>query len=481
MAKVVQRPPELDVEPDRVSTGDPVTNRILGGGFPANTINIVMGQPGTGKTIFVEQLLFANANDDRPVLYLTTLSEPLAKVVRFVQDFAFFDAAKIGTSVIYQDIGAELSEGGIAVLIPILSEAIRTTRPAVIVIDSFKALHDLSESAPEMRRLVHDLTGRLTAYDTTAFLIGEYHQEDIRHFPEFAVADGVVELSRRQLGTRDERFFRILKLRGSRYREGSHAFEITDGGLVVHPRLISPRLPVDYEPESGRVSTGVPELDVMLHGGLPAGSTTLLAGPSGSGKTTLALQFALQGVRQGEPSLCINFQENPSQLSRTIGRLAGDLETAESLEVLYFSPVDLRIDTIIGQLFHRIETKGIRRVVLDAVGDLVASTSEPQRLHDYLYALIQHLAVRGITSVFTFESFGHGVTGGDINAGPISYMADNLLLLDMRGEQTMQRSIRVLKARGTSHDLDVREMTIGAEGIRVEGIRVEGSRAEGRS
>ncbi|HUH12888.1 MAG TPA: ATPase domain-containing protein, partial [Longimicrobiales bacterium] len=86
--------------PPRISTGDPVTDGILGGGFPANTINIVMGQPGTGKTIFVEQLLFANAGDGRPVLYLTTLSEPLSKAVRFVQGFDFFDQTKLGTSVL---------------------------------------------------------------------------------------------------------------------------------------------------------------------------------------------------------------------------------------------------------------------------------------------------------------------------------------------------------------------------------------------
>lgn len=454
--------------PSRITTGDAVTDGILGGGFPASTINIVMGQPGTGKTIFVEQLLFANATDERPVLYLTTLSEPITKVVRFVQSFDFYDPEKLGTSVIYDDIGSELAHEGPSVLVARLKEIIMTVTPAVIVIDSFKALHDLSESVPEMRRLVYDLTGLLTAYDTTAFLIGEYHQEDIRYSPEFAVADGVVELSRRQLGTRDERFFRVLKLRGSDYQEGSHAFEITDHGLDVHPRLVSPRAPVDYRPADERLPTGVPNLDEMLDGGLLSGSATLLAGPSGSGKTTLALQFALDGVRRGEPSLCLNFQENPSQLSRTIGRLAGDTDIAAALEVLYFSPVELRIDAIIGRLFRRIEEKGIRRVVLDAVGDLAASTSEPQRLHDYLYALTQHLAVRGITSIFTFESVGgQAITGGQLNAGPISYMADNLLLLDMRGEENMRRTIRVLKARGTSHDERTRDIKIGPDGIRV--------------
>lgn len=455
--------------PPRIGTGDSMTNKILGGGFPANTINIVMGLPGTGKTIFVEQLVFANATEERPALYLSTLSEPMTKVIRFVQGFEFYDEARLGTSVVYEDIGSELARDGLSVVATHVERAIKTLRPGLIAIDSFKALHDLSESVPEMRRLIHHLTGLLTAYETTAFLVGEYHQDNIRHAPEFAVADAVVELSRRELGTRDERYFRVLKLRGSRYREGSHAFEITDHGIDVYPRLVTPRIPVDYHPGNDRVSTGVADLDAMLHGGLMSSSATLVAGPSGSGKTTLALQFLLEGVRRGEPSLCINFQENPSQLSRSIGRLAPDVETASALDVLYFSPVELRIDSIVGQLFRRIESNGIRRVVVDAVGDLAGSTSDPRRLHDYLYALTQHLAVQGITSVFTFETAGQSLTGGELNAGPISYMADNLLVLNMQGEERTRRTIRVLKARASGHDLDVREISIESDGIRIVG------------
>jgi circadian clock protein KaiC len=455
-----------EVAPGRISSGNPMVDRILGGGFPAHTINVVMGQPGTGKTIFVEQILFANAGDERPVLYFTTLSEPLAKVVRFVQGYGFFDESKLGTAVLYEDIGAELAGSGVAALVPRLREAIRTVSPALIVIDSFRALHDLSASVTEMRHVIHELTGLLTAYDTTAFLVGEYHQEDIRRHPEFAVADGIVELTRVLHGNRDERFFRVLKLRGSGFREGSHAFQITSQGLEVYPRLVTPRTPQAYDMETDRVSTGVPELDAMLDGGLRSGSATLVAGPTGSGKTTLALQFALAGARLGEPSLCINFQENPTQMGQTIGRLAADPAHAAALDVLYASPVELQIDSIIGETFRRIETQGLRRIVVDAIGDLALATSDPQRLHDYLYALIQHLAVRGISSLFTLESVGRAVNVGDLHAGPISYMADNFILLDMRGEHATRRTIRVVKTRGSAHDHAVREILLGPEGVR---------------
>lgn len=453
----------------RISTGNPQADQILGGGFPGDSINVVMGQPGTGKTIFAEQLVFHNAEDERPIVYLMTLSEPLTKVVRYLQGFDFFDEAKFGSSVIYDDVGAGLAEHGLRALVPHLKETIKTVSPKIIVIDSFKAVHDLAESAAETRRLIYEITGLLTAYGTTAFLLGEYTEEDIQRYPEFATADGIVEMSRRKLGTRDERYFRVIKLRGSRYLEGAHAFGITEGGLEIHPRLVSPRVPEEYEPIVERVSTGVAELDSMTSGGFWRGSATLLAGPSGSGKTTLGLQFALEGVQRGEPSLYVNFQENPSQLARTIESLGVDLDDMRDrgLDLIYVSPVELQIDSIVKEMFRRIDERGIRRLVVDAVGDLTASASDPDRLRDYLYALVQHFGARGVTSVLTFETLGHALTGDKLNIGPISYMCDNLILLEMRGRKETQRTVRVVKTRGSVHDPQVRALSIGADGVHI--------------
>ena len=184
----------------RLSTGNAELDDILGGGFPANSINILMGEPGSGKTILAERLMFANAQDDRPILFLTTLSEPLEKVVRYLQQFRFFDESKIGTRIFYESIGDELVRDGIGMLVPRLKEAIKTRRPKLIVIDSFKALHDLSTSNTEVRLMLFELSGLLTAYETTAFLLGEYSDDQVSVFPEFAVADGMVELARKKLG-----------------------------------------------------------------------------------------------------------------------------------------------------------------------------------------------------------------------------------------------------------------------------------------
>jgi circadian clock protein KaiC len=460
---------EPDEAFERISTGNPQVDRILCGGFPVGSLNVVMGQPGTGKTVFAEQLVFHNAAEGRPILFLTTLSEPLSKVVRYLQGFRFFDAAKLGGQVVYEDLGVDLASGGMAALVPRIREMIKTLSPRLIVIDSFKAVHDVAPSVPETRRIIHELTGLLAAYETTVFLLGEYGEEDIPNYPEFAIADGIVEFSRRNLGMRDERYLRIFKLRGSSYLEGAHSFTISDRGLQVHPRLVSPSEPEDFEPILERVSSGVAELDAMLSGGFWRGSATLLAGPSGSGKTTLALQFALDGARQGEPSLYVNFQEHPRQLTRTIHSLGFDARSARGsgLDLMYTSPVELQIDSILTEVFRRIDEEGVRRVVIDAVGDLAASAGDPHRLNDYLYALVQQFGVKQVTSVLTFETLGHTAVGEPLNMGPISYMCDNLVSLEMRGETETRRTLRVLKTRGSAHDPHVREILIGAGGVRI--------------
>jgi circadian clock protein KaiC len=390
--------------------------------------------------------------------------------VRYLQGFRVYDEAKLGTQVIYEDVGPQLAREGVSALIPLIESVIKEMSPKIIVIDSFKAIHDLAPSAADRRRTVYALTALLTAFGTTAFLLGEYTEEDILLYPEFAVADGIVELSRRRLGTRDERYFRVYKLRGSKYLEGAHAFRITDWGLDVYPRLVSPPMPESYEPTSERLSTGVRGLDEMLDGGLWRGTTTLLAGPSGAGKTTIGLQFAIEGARQGESTLYMNFQENPTQLIRTIRGLGADLEQlqAQGLDLVYASPVELQIDSIIVDMFRRIENGGVRRLVVDAIGDLASAATDTQRLHDYLYALVQHFAVRTITSVLNLETMGNTISShGMQNA--MSYLSDNVLQLSVDGEERTRRTMRVLKTRGSAHDTRVREVEISSAGLRICG------------
>jgi circadian clock protein KaiC len=458
----------------RLTTGNRELDDILGGGIPENSINILMGEPGSGKTILAEELIFANAatgegDERRPILYLTTLSEPLDKVIKYLQQFEFFDEEKMGGAIVYESIGAELVDKGVAALLPKIAEMIKTWSPKIIVIDSFKAIHDLTTSTQEMRLMLHAVAGLLTAYDTTVILVGEYRHEDIDRYPEFAVADGIVELARNALGTRDERYLRVLKLRGSSYQQGSHAFVITAAGLQVYPRLVSPTAAASYDAIFTRVPSGVPGLDAMLADGFLAGSATLLAGPTGSGKTTAGIQFIVEGLRLGERCLFVNFQENPTQLAHQIERVSGPLEddARGRLDLLYYSSVELPIDSIVVGIFQMLRRKAIRRVVIDALGDLAIAATDSTRMHNYLYALVQHFAVMGVTSLLTLETEPPHMAS-DETQGRLSHMSDNIILLGIEmKDRIVGRTLRIAKARGTAHDLQEREVRIDARGLRL--------------
>jgi circadian clock protein KaiC len=457
---------------DRVSTGHVEADAILDGGFPRNSINVIMGSPGTGKTVLAQQLLFHNAGAGRPVAYLSTLSEPLSKALAHLQQFDFYDEESLLDSMLYEDIGRQILEKGASYLVEHVAELIRSHGPGLIVVDSFRSIHDLTASDEDARRISYRLGALLSAYDVTAFLVGEYQDADVASCPEFAVADGIIQLERRASDRADQRYLRVLKLRGSSYAEGAHAFRITRAGLEVYPRLVTPPIPTVFRPKRERIPTGVPGLDPVIGGGLWRGSTTLVEGGSGAGKTTLGLQFALEGVRAEEPSLFLNFQEGPPQLAQTIQSLSRGLErpAERGLFLQYETPVELRIDALIVTMSSTVRERGIRRVVIDGLAELRWSAASEERFHDFVYALSQHLRSSDVTAVFTMETPLDVLPGEDRRPSRVSALCDVLVKLESQQEANgAGRRISVLKMRGSDHALGPRPFTITREGIHIEG------------
>jgi circadian clock protein KaiC len=459
---------------ERVSTGNRVIDEILGGGFPARSINIIMGTPGIGKTILAEQVAFAHRGD-RPTLYLTTVSEPLAKVIGYLQEYSFADTADIGTRVIYESLADALDEP--ESVEDRVADLIKQHRPALIIIDSFKAMADLVPERRHWRRLLYGLAGLLTAYDATSFLVGEYSATMMSDLPEFAVADGILELSRSHAGTRDDRYLRVIKLRGSNFLDGYHYFRVKRSGLEVFVRLVTPPVPSGYLTSPDRLTSGVSGLDEMIESGWLRGTSTIVAGPSGAGKTAVGLHFLREGVARGEAGLLINFQENPTQLARVVaafGWRPEDLLGQGKLDVLYTSPVELQIDSIVTEAFRRIEAGNVKRLVIDALGDMERSARDSNRYRDYLYAFTQYVAARGVTALFTLETvdahYLSGTTGREV-----SPMSDNLLLLGLHLGDDLTRTIRVLKSRGSAHDGRRHLLRITARGLSVERSTREGA------
>jgi circadian clock protein KaiC len=454
---------------EKIPTGCPGLDEILCGGITANTISVLMGAPGTGKTILAEQLAFRNASLETPALYLTTLSEPLEKFIAHGQAYSFFNPQQVGVSVFYEDLGTILRNEGVEKLPEVVTDLFVQYRPRFLFIDSFKALNEIFPSTQARRLVIFDLASALSAYQCTSFLIGEYSQEMTTALPEFAVADTVLHLMKVSTNVRDQRFLRVEKLRGSNSIPGMHAFAISEDGIEMFPRLLTPRITPQYQPKVERVNTGIKGLDKMVEQGFWRGSTTLLAGPSGSGKTTIGLNFIREGAINGEPGILAGFQENPEQMARIMQNLGwkpDELLSSGNFELMYRSPVEMQLDRVAAELFARVRSGRVRRVVIDSLGDLERCSIDHRRFADFIYALTQWFAVENVTCLMTFELRElfeiHGITEQEI-----SNMSDNLILLGFTLGPEMNRTFRIIKTRGSAHDNQLRYLNISNHGVAV--------------
>jgi circadian clock protein KaiC len=397
-------------------------------------------------------------------VYLSTVSEPLDKILRYGQGLDFFDAPAIGTSVFFDDLGQVLNAGGLDAVLTRVRALITERRPGVIVIDSFKALSAYAASPQAFRQFLHELAGILTAVATTSFWVGEYDKAEVGTAPEFAVADAIISLTTRREAERAIRHLEVLKLRGAGFMSGEHAYRIAPDGLHVFPRLAEsiPTEPYELPPE--RMSSGIPAVDEMLADGYWPGASTMVAGPSGSGKTLMGLHFIFNGAAAGQPGIIATLQENTTQLGRIVGGFGWSL-TTESVELMYRSPVDLYLDEWFYELLEVIAQTRARRIFIDSLGDLRRAAVDELRFREYLYSLLQHCANQQI-SVMMSQEIPELFGISEVSEHGISHLADNVILLQFVPQDAqLHRALTVLKTRASRHAPDVREFKITPEGI----------------
>ena len=396
-------------------------------------------------------------------MYLSTVAEPLEKVLRYAQSLTYFDPAAIGSSVIYEDLGQTVHGGGLAAVLDRITELLKQRRPGLMVIDSFKALQVYAAGPGEFHRFLHELAGRLSVLPITCFWVGEYVGFDTNDAPEFAVADAIIALGTERVAEREARVLQVLKLRGSGFLAGRHAYRLSPGGLEVFPRLADALDPDSYRQVPERMSSGVVPLDAMLCEGYWRGASTMLAGPSGVGKTLLALHFVYAGAQNGEPGLIATLQENPVQLERILQGFSWSL--TDGVELMYRTPVDVYLDEWVYDLLDTIERTGAKRVVIDSLGDLRVAAGDELRLREYIYSLLQRCTRAGTSVMMTQEVPDlFGITR--LSEYGISHMCDNVVLLQyLRGDSQLKRAITVLKTRASAHQRDVRQFDITADGL----------------
>jgi circadian clock protein KaiC len=454
---------------NRLSSGLPRLDEVLNGGLPPNAINMIIGVPGSGKTILSQQYVFRNATLERPGLYLSTVSEPFDKIVRYGQSLEFFDAGAVRDGrVTYEDLGGILVKDGLPGVLTAIDAYLKERRPGIIVIDSFKAFHAFGKSEGDFRQFLHGLSSRFTATATSAIWVGEYARPEAQASAEFAVADAIIALDLKRATEREIRVLQVLKLRGSSFLSGEHSYRISAAGLDVFPRLADVQDRSNYELSAERVSTGVAALDQMLGEGYWAGASTLVAGPSGVGKTLMGLHFIFAGAHAGEPGIMATFQENETQLGRIV-RSFGWSPKDKGVHVLSRSLVDMYIDEWVYELLDLVEATGAKRIVIDSLPDLMITAGDPVRFREWMFSLVQRCTRRGISLMMIVE-VPELFELRRISEQGLSHLADNVVLLQyVHDGPRLARTVTVLKTRAMHHQPVVRRYEITEQGFQLGG------------
>src|SRR5688500_16651316 len=160
---------------ERLVTGVPGLDEVLGGGLPEYSFNLIAGQPGCGKTTLAHQMMFALATPERPALYLTVLGEPPLKLLRYQQQFSFFDTAAVDRAVPFVNLSADASDGDLGRVLQRMVADVRRLSPALVFIDSFRSIVlSTPGSTPHgaLQRFMQQLGVLMSSWQATTFLIG---------------------------------------------------------------------------------------------------------------------------------------------------------------------------------------------------------------------------------------------------------------------------------------------------------------------
>ncbi len=459
-----------------LATGVPGLDEILGGGLPEYSLNLIVGPPGSGKTTLAHQIMFALATPERPALFFTILGEPPLKMLRYQQQFAFFDSEKIDTSIRFVDLSADIESGSFDQVLVRIRQEVEASCPALVFIDSFRAMtwrgKNQSGDTLSMHSFIQRLGILLSGWQATTFLIGKEFSASASH-PIFTIADGLLCLEQSVFRNSMVRKIQILKMRGHAIRPGMHTFRITAEGIEIFAAALAPddsgarAARDDGRRDQALLAMGIPELDSMLGGGLPAGYSMLVAGPSGSGKTILATAFLVEGVRRGEAGVMVAFEQTPSQ---SHPRTIDDLVRAGKLGLINTRALDLSIEEIVQRLIKMIDRMQAKRVVIDSLSgfELAVAPGFREDFRESLFRLVASLSGLGVTVLLTSELEDRYT---DLRFSPYgsAFLTDAIIVQRyVEIESSLKRVMAVIKMRARRHSKEIREYDISDAGITID-------------
>jgi circadian clock protein KaiC len=465
--------------PDRVSinqlpSGVQGLDEVLGGGIPEYSFNLIAGAPGTGKTTLSQQIMFALATPQRPALHFSVVGEPTFKMLRYQQQFAFFEAAKVGTSVHYVTLGNGILRQGLDAVLDAIVREVEQVSPGVVVVDSFRTMTRAGAvagtSGTELQGFLERLAIYLTSWEATTFLVGEHAESDTAENAVFTVADGILWLYQSIDRNSGVRKLQAMKVRGQAPLPGLHTVRITSAGMHVFPRIMRRAAAIEGTRPLERLSTDIAGLDAMLGGGIPAWDSMLVTGPAGSGKSALATQFIAAGLAIGEPAVIAVFEEHPKEFLAHAGTMAPELEQKRHqglLEVIYLRPLDLSVDEALLEIQGAVERTHARRLVIDSLSgfELALAPTFHSDFRESLYRMVGALTGSGVTVVMTVE-VAESFTDLRFSPDLISFLSDDVIFqryVEIEGR--MHKVMTVIKMRGSEHSKDLRLYDVTKDGL----------------
>ncbi|MBZ4370748.1 AAA family ATPase [Corallococcus interemptor] len=459
----------------RLITGVPRLDFITKGGLILGSSYAIIGPPGSGKTVLANQIAFQHVKNGGKALYVTLLSESHGRMLENLSQMTFYDDSVIPDRLQYLSGYRDLERDGLKGLLELLRKNAQAHGTTLLIIDGMDAAKEFARSDLSFKRFLQDLQTFSSILGCTTLLLSPHHEGEIH--PENTAVDGIFELSLWLHGPRAVRELIAIKFRGGPSLLGRHEVEISNQGMVIHPRteVQFAHPAAEGREDRIRMSFGIPRLDDALRGGLLSGSTTLLLGAPGTGKTLLGLHFLLQGAREGQPGVYFGFFETPPRLiEKAEGTGMGDLQKYVDeglIEIQWQPPLEHNMDSLAEKLLERIEERKVDRLRLfiDGVSGFRSAAVYPDRLGRFFSALTHQLRMMDVTTLYSDETplFSPGV---DMPQPEAASTVENVILVryvELRSQ--LYRLLSIMKMRESAYDSGIREFSISEQGIEVAG------------